>query len=150
MEIEYFSEILSQSGQVQVDQSVLGFIPSIISEQESKALQQFPMEEEVKNVVFQMNGDSSSGPDGFKGSFFTSCWDIVKGDVNRAVCDFFVGAELPWGYTSTLLALIPTRPGTSSFSEFRPISLCNFVNKILSKLLALQLERILPKLISPQ
>ena len=49
-----------------------------------------------------------------------------------------------------LLALIPKVPGASSFSEFRPISLCNFVNKIFSKLLALRLEAILPKIISPQ
>ena len=94
-------------------------------------LQQFPTEEEVKTVVFQMNGESSSGPDGFKGSFFTSCWDIIKGDVDRVVCDFFVGAKLPWGYTSKLLALIPKMPGASFFSsEFHPMSLCNYMNMI--------------------
>ncbi|XP_027169591.1 uncharacterized protein LOC113769332 [Coffea eugenioides] len=95
MTIEYFADILLQSGQVQVDHSLLGVIPWVISEQDNMELQQFPTEEEVKIVVFQMNGDSSLGPDGFKGSFFTSCWDIVKGDVYRAVCDFFAGAELP-------------------------------------------------------
>ena len=63
---------------------------------------------------------------------------------------FFAGAELPWGYTATLLALIPKVTGASSFSEFRPINLCNFVNKIFSKLLALRLEAILPKIISPK
>ncbi|XP_071902761.1 uncharacterized protein [Coffea arabica] len=94
MTIEYFADILLQSGQVQVDHSLLGVIPSVISEQDNMELQQFPTEEEVKIVVFQMNGDSNLGPDGFKGSFFTSCWDIVKGDVYRAVCDFFTGAEL--------------------------------------------------------
>ncbi|XP_071912229.1 uncharacterized protein [Coffea arabica] len=125
-------------------------LPKIEDMAENEALQQVPTEKEVKKVVFQMNGESSSGPDGFTSSFFTSCWEIVKGDVCQAVWDFFAGAQLPWGYTSTLLALIPKIPGASSFSEFRPISLCNFVNKIISKLLAMRLEGILPKLISPQ
>ena len=107
------------------------------------------MEEEVKTVVFQMDGDSSPSLDGFKGSFFTSCWDIVKGDTYRAVCDFFARAKLSWGYISTWLALIPKIPG-ASISEFRPIRLCNFVNKIISKLLARRLKNVLPKIISPQ
>ena len=72
MVVEYFAEALAQSDQVQVDQLWLDAIPSIVSEQENEALQQVPTEEEVKKVVFQMNGESSSGPDGLTGSFFTS------------------------------------------------------------------------------
>ncbi|XP_027151803.1 uncharacterized protein LOC113751855 [Coffea eugenioides] len=79
MAVEYFAEVLAQSDQVQ----------------ENEALQQVSTEEEVKKVVFHMNGESCSGPEGFTGFFFTSCWEIVKGDVCRAVCDFFAGAELP-------------------------------------------------------
>ena len=133
-----------------MDLSMLEIIPSVITVQDNMELQQFPTEEEVKAVVFLLDGGSSPSPDGFTGSFFTSCWDIVKGEVYRAVCDFFAGAELSWGYTATWLALIPKTPGPSSFSDFRPISLCNFVNKIMSKLLARRLEHVLPRLISQQ
>lgn len=101
-------------------------------------------------MVFSMDGESAAGPDGFTGLFFTSCWDIVGQDVVKAVQDFFVGADLPQGYTATLISLIPKVSNPSSFSEFRPISLCNFINKIVSKLLAVRLQPILPKLISPQ
>nr|XP_027124765.1 uncharacterized protein LOC113741433 [Coffea arabica] len=148
--VAFFEGVLSQPDRGQVDPSQLSVIPSIITAQDNVSLQQFPTEEEIRSVVFQMDGESSSGPDGFKGSFFTTCWEIVKGDIVRAVCDFFAGAELPWGYTSTWLALIPKVPGAASFSDFRPISLCNFVNKIISKLLASRLESVLPKIISPQ
>ena len=35
MEVVFFADILSQSGQVQVDLSLLGVIPSVISEQDN-------------------------------------------------------------------------------------------------------------------
>ncbi|XP_027102437.1 uncharacterized protein [Coffea arabica] len=118
MVIEYFSEVLAQQAQVPVDHSLLDIIPSVVSEHDNEILQQLPTEDEIQRVVFQMNGDSYSGPATFTGSFFTTCWDVVKRDVCRAVGDFFTGAELLWGYTATLLALI----SKSGFVKGRQIS----------------------------
>ena len=50
---------------------------------------------------------------------------------------------------STFLALIPKEANPSSFDRFRPISLCNASYKILSKLLAIRLNPLLGKMISP-
>ena len=36
-------------------------------------------EEEVKRVVFKMNGGKVSGPDGFSMAFFQVCWDVLRG-----------------------------------------------------------------------
>lgn len=65
--------------------------------QDNASLELLPSEEEVRQVVFGMDGESAAGPDGFTGLFFTSCWDIVGQDVVKAVQDFFVGADLPQG-----------------------------------------------------
>jgi len=35
---------------------------------------------EIKTVVFNLNGNSASGPDGFGGVFYHSCWDIIGTD----------------------------------------------------------------------
>lgn len=52
------------------------------------------------------------------------------------------------GYTNaTFLALIPKENRPTSFSRFRPISLCNSSYKILSKILASRLKPLLPSLI---
>nr|XP_027120574.1 uncharacterized protein LOC113737562 [Coffea arabica] len=88
------------------------------------ALEACPTIEEVKRVVFEMDGDSAAGPDGF--------------------------TELPRFVTSTSIVLIPKVPNPQDFSKFRPISLCNFFNKVLSRILADRLATILPKVISPQ
>ena len=111
-------------------------------------LQEVPSMEEVRQVIFEMDGDSAAGPDGFTGKSFTSSWDIIGEDVYRAVQRFFCGEELPRRVTATSLVLLAKVARPKDFSEFRPISLCNFVNKIISKLLANRLAAVLPKIIS--
>ena len=63
---------------------------------------------------------------------------------------FFCGAELPRFVTSTSIVLIPKVPSPQDFSKYRPISLCNFFNKVLSRILADRLASILPKIMSSQ
>lgn len=43
--------------------------------------------------------------------------------------------------------LIPKKAIPDSFTNFRPVSLCNFFNKMLSKLLANRMVDVLPRLI---
>lgn len=50
---------------------------------------------------------------------------------------------------AALLMLIPKVKNPKDFSHFRPISLCNFINKVFSRLLAVRLSQLLPKIISP-
>lgn len=52
------------------------------------------------------------------------------------------------GTNSTLLALVPKDINPSSFSWFRPISLCNASYKILTKILVNRIKPLLSKLIS--
>lgn len=53
------------------------------------------------------------------------------------------------GFTNaTHLTLLPKENRPSSFSHFRPISLCNSSYKILTKILASHLKPLLPSLIS--
>lgn len=60
----------------------------MVSEDENEGLCQDPRKEEVKEAVFSIPTQSSSGPDGFGSAFFISCWDIVKMDVVEAAKGF--------------------------------------------------------------
>ena len=62
---------------------------------------------------------------------------------------FFCGEVLPRSISSTSIVLLP-KVNSQDFSQFRPISLCNFINKVVSKVLFDRLARVLPKIISPQ
>ncbi|KAF7112657.1 hypothetical protein RHSIM_RhsimUnG0205200 [Rhododendron simsii] len=73
------------------------------------------------------------GPDGFPGVFFQKYWDQVKDSVCSMVKDFFEGSANIEKLNKTNVVLIPKIPHPETVSQFRPISLCNFGYKIISK-----------------
>nr|XP_028947429.1 uncharacterized protein LOC114820607 [Malus domestica] len=58
-------------------EDVCGVIPPMVSEEENLSLSCLPSADEIRSVVFSMDPSSAPGPDGFPGSFYQSCWDIV-------------------------------------------------------------------------
>lgn len=66
------------------------------------------------------------------------------------VVEFFEGGYLPRDITSTTLVLLPKTHEARALTDYRPISLCNFSGKIVSKILANRLGTLLPGLISEE
>ncbi|XP_060200453.1 uncharacterized protein LOC132628704 [Lycium barbarum] len=102
----------------------------------------------VKQTVFELSGDSASGPDRLTGIFYQCCWETVGVDVFNVVKVFFEVQTLPKSITHTNLVLLPKNNEVESFSDMRPISLSNFINKVISRVVHKKLEKALPRLIS--
>lgn len=64
------------------------------------------------------------------------------------VTDFFVTDKLSIGFSSHFVALIPKIKNPQTLNEFRPISLLGCLYKLISKLLADRLKKVLPTVIS--
>ncbi|XP_071912409.1 uncharacterized protein [Coffea arabica] len=147
--VEYFKALFSakpSSG----SWDTLDVIPHMISHTQNEDLMRVLEMEEIREVVFGMDGESAAGLDDFTGKFFTFAWEVVAEDVCEAVVSFFCGQELPKSFMATWVVLIPKVSSPQEFSQFRPISLCNFLNKMISKILANRLAKVLPNIISPQ
>ena len=87
------------------------------------------------------------GPDGMPSLFYQNYWDLVGDEVTSLVLHFLNSAFLPANLNHTFVTLIPKVKNMEYVLEFRPISLCNVLYKIFSKVLANRLKRILPNII---
>jgi hypothetical protein len=81
--------------------------------------------------------------------FYKKFWNLVGDDITAAVLKAINERIIPPGWNETVVVLIPKVENPEEVSQFRPISLCNVVYKIISKMLAARLKVILPDIISP-
>jgi ribonuclease HI len=105
-------------------------------------------DEEIGDALFQIGPLKAPGPDGMPGRFFQRNWATMKDDVTKAVKDFFRTGVIPEGLNDTVIVLIPKGPSPETLAEYRPISLCNVIYKIISKCLVNRLRPLLDELIS--
>jgi hypothetical protein len=70
-------------------------------------------------------------------------------EVYGATLYFLNSAHMDEAITVTNIALIPKVKNPKSVTDFRPISLCNGLYEIISKVLANRLKMVLPMIISP-
>jgi hypothetical protein len=92
-----------------------------------------------------MPTDKAPGPDGFNGFFLKSCWEIIKEDFYTLCCDFFNGSLDLQAINNSFITLVPKTNNPVNVNDFRPISLLNYVLKIITKLMANRLQsKIIP------
>ncbi|GAA0167741.1 reverse transcriptase [Lithospermum erythrorhizon] len=144
----YFKKAFSGDSNDVHMEDLHNFIPQLVTQDQNDLLMAKPSLQEVKNTVFSLDKSSVAGPDGFNGFFFQEFWNLIDEDVYRAVLYFMDGHAMPRSLTSTVISLIPKCDGPCSWKQFRPISLCNFLNKVISKLLSNRLAIVLPGIIS--
>ncbi|XP_060969607.1 uncharacterized protein LOC133036861 [Cannabis sativa] len=75
-------------------------------------------------------------------------WSIVRADVVQFVRDFFDSGKFPDSINDTHIVLIPKKKNPSHMSDMRPISLCNVLYKIASKVVANRMKGVLNQTIS--
>ncbi|KAL0283664.1 UNVERIFIED_CONTAM: Retrovirus-related Pol polyprotein from type-2 retrotransposable element R2DM [Sesamum radiatum] len=104
---------------------------------------------EFFQAFFDIEEDKAPGPDGFSSGFFKAAWPVVGEEVSKAIRDFFKTGRLLKQLNATLLTLIPKVRNPQSVAEFRPISCCNVIYKVITKILVSRIREILDHLISP-
>lgn len=95
----------------------------------------------------QMHPEKLQGPNGFNPAFYHKFRDTVGEDIFLAGTSWLQDGVFPSKLNHTIVKLIPKCDNLSSMKDLRPISLCNVVYKILSKVLCNRLKNVLPKLV---
>ncbi|XP_019451698.1 PREDICTED: uncharacterized protein LOC109353792 [Lupinus angustifolius] len=131
--IGYYKDLFASPNDTHTNNLIHDVIPPLVNQEENSMLTEIPSNEEIKKAVFDLNGEGAPGPDGFGGCFYQAFWDIID-------------IQLLPNLNSNNVILFPKTPGADRIEEFRPIALANFQFKIITKVIADRLARI----ISPQ
>lgn len=65
--------------------------PKLITQEDNDTISMDPTEDEVKNIVGNMNGDSAYDLDDFLRLFYQNCRPVIGEDVTMVVQTFFCG-----------------------------------------------------------
>lgn len=103
---------------------------------------------EVRAALFSMQNLKYPSPDGFHPLFFKSQWDIVGPSIVKFIHDRFLEPSKIKDVNGTLITLIPNCDDPERVSQFRPIALCNFIYKVITKVIALRLRSIMPYIVN--
>lgn len=104
--------------------------------------------EEVKEATFAINPNKCPGPDGMTGHLYQQHWDSMGDHITDMVRSFTNSGLMEEAMNKTNICLIPKKLRADRMVDFRPISLCNVIYKVIGKLLANRLKRFLPSIIS--
>ena len=104
---------------------------------------------EVRRAITGMGSFKAPGPDSFPTYFFKTYWEIIRDNVWRLVVEAFRVGSLDPSLVETLIVLIPKGEQPVILHDFHPISLCNVVYKVITKVLVNRLRPYLQNIISP-
>lgn len=86
--------------------------------------------------------------DGMHVIIYQRFWHIIGDDITRLVSGILHGSLSPSCVNHTNIALIPKIKTPTKAADFRPITLCNVLSKLVSKAIVIKLKDFLPSLIT--
>ena len=106
-------------------------------------------EQEVEEAIKKLNSDSAPGLDGLTSNFYKANANFFVPYLTTIFNLIIIYNWVPGSFTKTVIKLIPKKPFPRMVEDYRPISLINTDQKILSHLLAGRLKNSLTTLIGP-
>ncbi|KAA3490640.1 reverse transcriptase [Gossypium australe] len=138
----YFQELFMSNGTGDLSHIMQGIETSISQEMNANLLSEFT-EDEVLAALKGMGPKKAPGPDGFPALFFQRFWHIVGNDVTKFCLGFLNDNQELRQINSTDIILIPKTQSPTSLANFRPISLCSVLYKIVAKVIANRLRGVI-------
>lgn len=105
--------------------------------------------QEIKEAVFSMSAIKVPRPDGYPTGFYQKYWDTIGSGVTKYVLEVIKEEKDIRNINHTYLFLIPKQARPENPNQFRPISPCNVLYKIVAKVIVNHLKKVMDNIISP-
>ncbi|KAK5826340.1 hypothetical protein PVK06_021258 [Gossypium arboreum] len=142
----YFQNLFLTDGRGTLDH-LLSSIEKCISEEENQDLLRPYSVEELKEALFAMGPTKTLGEDGFPALFYQNCWHIIREDVTKFCLQILNEGMDFQKINATQIILIPKIDNPTTMMDFRLISLCNVLYKIIAKSIVNRLRGVIGKCI---
>ncbi|GAU42583.1 hypothetical protein TSUD_302990 [Trifolium subterraneum] len=146
--LSYFKSIFQQGDSINPFSLQFDYFPQITTDL-FNCLSSLPSMDEVKSALFSMDSFKAPGPDGFQPIFFKKFWHIVAPDVFKLISTAFISGTIAPKLAETLIVPIPKINDPTTLKDFRPISLCNVLLKVISKIIVRRIRPYMNSLVSP-
>lgn len=111
-------------------------------------LSNLPSDIEIKDALFSMKPLKAPGPDGFHPIFFQNAWSVLGKEVSQVIREWFGSSRVPTHLCHALICLIPKQDQPETVKQLRPISLCNTLYKLVTKVVVNRIKPLLTDWIS--
>jgi hypothetical protein len=98
-------------------------------------------------VVKELPLNKSPVSDGFNGIFIKRCWNITEADFYNMIDAFYIGLADLQCLNSSYITLVPKNQNPTSINDFSPISLLGGPIKLIPKLLANRLQKVITQIV---
>jgi hypothetical protein len=142
IKVSHFQNLFRADNQATIAEVVrmAQLFPRFVEEDDNRSLMEEISEEELKEALYNFQKDKIPGPDGWTIEFFQGLYEFLGQDILKVVEDTRLSGRIPTSFNSTFIALIPKSDNPSSLDEYRPISLCNCIYKIVTKIIARRIK----------
>lgn len=104
---------------------------------------------EIRNTLFSFKPFKALGPDGPHPIFYQKYWNVLEGKVTSFCKQVFHTLEMNFVVNTTHLCMVPKCANATVLNNFRPISLCNTMYKLNTKIIVNRIKHVLSSIIGP-
>ncbi len=147
---EYYEELFSIQGiDEQEKNKLLRCVTAKVRKEDKEECDKEISEEEIIDAINMLKGKKSPGIDGLINEFYKVFKEKISGILKEVYQEIFRKKEFDQRMSMGLMKLIYKRKGSKNMlNNFRPITMLNTDMKILAKILANRLNKVLPTIIT--
>ena len=111
---------------------VAQLFPLFVAQEEGRELTKEVSWGELEATLKWFKKDKSLGSDGWPVEFYLAFYDLLGEDLLEVIEESRTTGHIHPPMNYTFIALIPKTDDPTSFNDFRPISMCNCIYKIIA------------------